>query len=980
MAFDARDHLGVNVHSAAGAYSDIGLFTNFLTYLGVKWVRDDNPNGPALLPGYNVQFVNTATDSATAVTNTNTAIAGGAKAVELLDEPPTVPIMYGSSVQGVGGNLATHNTRFGHIPVWRYFSSGMPGALPAGNDVSQVGIYSMKCNGNDFTGMVAGTFDVAIRTWAGTLPAGQTIYACYYHEPENNWPSGASFAAGQVHFINLIRDIVAKGQTKANLKTITIFTAYILSFGKGSIPGGNSTRNITDWWPSVNPDMVGFDFDDNNAARSSFFDWVGIGYAGWAKTFADSKGIPWSVTECGAIRTTGDTSHAQYTIDMAGQAAGYAANGCSYVTYWDDSSSTLTTANEIAMWKNLVAQSAPMVAAQQTNRAIITAVNGRVPVIASALADGTSTKAALLWGPMKGVSQGNVHLYRGGADDPTWTTHRTAGYGLLPFTAKGLTFQVSETGYHDYAAASDDTDDATTATEIVPDFQQLVADGADKVFIYEAVDEDVAFPTSSAGFFGLAQDDWTPKPQAAAVQAYLASFATGPTAPLAPTSVIAMAGDTIADVTWTVGATGTLADTYIVTPTPLDVPAQTIIAPTLVAVFAGLTNGTSYTFTVKAHNAQGDSATVTSNSVTPLVAAAPPPIATGGGSLGSIAPIVKTPFPAAYPTPLADVTPNVAGQVQQCFLYDPSTADLLRITPNQAGIWLNDLDLGFPVIREVTASNPGRNGEYDQTAFMGARSISLSLTVMAAADASGTVQPPGYWLEVLRAWIADPSSRFRLGYQLIGQRQRFATVRPSDATAPMVGSGVGRSSISVQLTLRSPDGLLWEQNPLPNDLAVLQGGTLIGDGRFERIIPQAVAGSGITFPLTFPVTFPAQSTGVVTIPYQGTARSAPEIRIVGACTDPVVTALNPDGTARGQIAFTGLTLAGTDELRLDFSARTAVRLASGAISSNVRQAMTSWSWFDLMPGSTATNSYNRLMFQVGSGTATARVYWLNAFV
>jgi hypothetical protein len=107
MAFDARDHLGVNVHSAAGAYSDIGLFTNFLTYLGVKWVRDDNPNGPALLPGYNVQFVNTATDSATAVTNTNTAIAGGAKAVELLDEPPTVPIMYGSSVQGVGGCISS---------------------------------------------------------------------------------------------------------------------------------------------------------------------------------------------------------------------------------------------------------------------------------------------------------------------------------------------------------------------------------------------------------------------------------------------------------------------------------------------------------------------------------------------------------------------------------------------------------------------------------------------------------------------------------------------------------------------------------------------------------------------------------------------------------------------------------------------------------------------------------------------------------
>jgi hypothetical protein len=536
MAFDARDHLGVNVHSAAAAYSDIGLFTNFLTYLGVKWVRDDNPNGPALLPGYNVQFVNTATDSATAVTNTNTAIAGGAKAVELLDEPPTVPIMYGSSVQGVGGNLATHNTRYGHIPVWRYFSSGMPGALPAGNDVSQVGIYSMKCNGNDFTGMVAGTFDAAIRTWAGTLPAGQTIYACYFHEPENNWPSGASFAAGQVHFINLIRDIVAKGQTKANLKTITIFTAYILSFGKGSIPGGNSTRNITDWWPSVNPDMVGFDFDDNNAARSSFFDWVGIGYAGWAKTFADSKGIPWSVTECGAIRTTGDTIPCAVHDRHGRQAAGYAANGCSYVTYWDDSSSTLTTANEIAMWKNLVAQSAPMVAAQQTNRAIITAVNGRVPVIASALADGTSTnRGSAVGAAMKGSHRRQPPPVPRRRRRPDWTTHRTAGYGLLPFTAKGLTYPGFRNRLPRLCGCVGRHGRCDNRNRDRPRLSAAHRRRCRQGFLLRGCRRRCGVPPHRR-VFGLAQDDWTPKPQAAAVQAYLASFATGPTAPLAPTS------------------------------------------------------------------------------------------------------------------------------------------------------------------------------------------------------------------------------------------------------------------------------------------------------------------------------------------------------------------------------------------------------------------------------------------------------------
>jgi hypothetical protein len=302
----------------------------------------------------------------------------------------------------------------------------------------------------------------------------------------------------------------------------------------------------------------------------------------------------------------------------------------------------------------------------------------------------------------------------------------------------------------------------------------------------------------------------------------------------------------------------------------------------------------------------------------------------------------------------------------------------LQITPNQTGIWINDLDLGYPVVREVTQSNPGRNGEYDQTMYFGGRAITLSLTVRQAQDMTGTMQPAGYWMEVLRSWVADPSNRFRFGYQLSGQRQRFANVRASDASAPFVGSGLGRTSVSVQLTLRSPDGLLYEQNPLPNDLAVLQNGVLIGDGRFERIIPQAISGAGLTPPLTPPLVFPAQSTGIVNIPYQGTARSSPEIRIVGACTDPAITALNPDGTQRGKLAFTGLTLAGTDELRLDLSAKTAIRLASGAVSSNVRQNLTSWSWFDLLPDS--TNTLNQLKFTVGSGTATAKVYWFNAFV
>jgi hypothetical protein len=79
---------------------------------------------------------------------------------------------------------------------------------------------------------------------------------------------------------------------------------------------------------------------------------------------------------------------------------------------------------------------------------------------------------------------------------------------------------------------------------------------------------------------------------------------------------------------------------------------------------------------------------------------------------------------------------------------------------------------------------------------------------------TGTMQPAGYWLEVLRHGLPIR----RTGSASATSCRPAATVRhvrASDATAPLVGSGVGRSSISVQLTLRSPDGLLLSRTRSP---------------------------------------------------------------------------------------------------------------------------------------------------------------------
>lgn len=91
-------------------------------------------------------------------------------------------------------------------------------------------------------------------------------------------------------------------------------------------------------------------------------------------------------------------------------------------------------------------------------------------------------------------------------------------------------------------------------------------------------------------------------------------------APSAPTSVVASANVASAEVSWTAPLdTGGIPLTgYIVTSSPGGITANATGTSTTVN---GLTNGTAYTFTVKAANAVGSSASSSaSNSVTPSAA------------------------------------------------------------------------------------------------------------------------------------------------------------------------------------------------------------------------------------------------------------------------------------------------------------------------------------------------------------------------
>ena len=145
-----------------------------------------------------------------------------------------------------------------------------------------------------------------------------------------------------------------------------------------------------------------------------------------------------------------------------------------------------------------------------------------------------------------------------------------------------------------------------------------------------------------------------------------------PTAPAAPGSVTATAGDKSAIVSWTAPANGGSPITsYTITPyVGTTAQTSTVITgtpPTTSADITGLTDGTAYTFTVSATNGVGTGpASAASNQVTPTAPTVPAAPTNVTATAGNQSATVNWTAPANGGSPITGytVTPYLAGVAQ----------------------------------------------------------------------------------------------------------------------------------------------------------------------------------------------------------------------------------------------------------------------------------------------------------------------------
>jgi hypothetical protein len=245
--------------------------------------------------------------------------------------------------------------------------------------------------------------------------------------------------------------------------------------------------------------------------------------------------------------------------------------------------------------------------------------------------------------------------------------------------------------------------------------------------------------------------------------------------------------------------------------------------------------------------------------------------------------------------------------VRKAWLALPSGATVLLDNP--AGGWYcQSLDLGAPIVRDVTTNRPAAHGMDDRSAYFAGRTVTVNITAMA----------PVAQIDAIASSFAPfmlPGQPCVLHYVLDrpGAPERVLTVRGESYDVPIVGA-VERDIV---LTFIAADPIV--RDPTVQTAVSWSGST----------------GSGRTYPLTFNRIYPTGGAIVnATITTHGDLPCQPVLNIYGPITTPKVTFRTLVANTLFQVwGVAGFSIAAGHYCAIDTAARTAYM--DGDLSQNV---------------------------------------------
>lgn len=284
-------------------------------------------------------------------------------------------------------------------------------------------------------------------------------------------------------------------------------------------------------------------------------------------------------------------------------------------------------------------------------------------------------------------------------------------------------------------------------------------------------------------------------------------------------------------------------------------------------------------------------------------------------------------------------------------LVDGSTTVWLRTAaPSFAvdAMFLQELDLGYPAVRESKQDTPGQHGSTDLTQFFGERQVTAKVKIFG----DHTLAAEGYE-DLLRA-LAHPARRPYLYVQRDGwAAERRLRVRGN--TYSCLRTAASAIYLEVQLALVAPDGTM--EDASLSTVAVYAQSAIAG-----LSAPVSFGSSGVS--LT-----PASLGSQAVVTNDGTVATPPVYQIYGGCSDPAII----NNSTGESLSFTGLSIPTGHYLEIDVANRTAYMDSDPSQSyySKIDWSSSTWWW---LAGGDSGGFDNLVTFDATSPTSSAVLY------